>query len=77
MKASPGAGSGESGAEIPPLSGWSGIQHHLSQHDFVMVKDHADDIDTLLVFVSGMLNRCLASVSTQPGYYRLVYFQQC
>lgn len=34
------------------LSGWTGIEHHMAKHDTGMVKDYADDIDTLLVFVS-------------------------
>jgi hypothetical protein len=34
------------------LFGWSGIQHHLLQHDVGMIKDYADDVDTFLVFAS-------------------------
>lgn len=35
----------------PELSGWGGIEDHLSKYDRGWVKDYADDIDTLLVFV--------------------------
>ena len=33
------------------MFGWAGIEHHMVKHDSDMVKDYADDIDTLLVFV--------------------------
>jgi hypothetical protein len=36
----------------PILSGWTGIEDYMLKHDTVRMKDHADDIDTLLVFVS-------------------------
>lgn len=35
----------------PKLSGWGGIEDHLSKYDSGWAKDYADDIDTLLVFV--------------------------
>ena len=34
------------------LSGWSAIENYLQKHDLGVVQDYADDIDTLLVFVS-------------------------
>lgn len=40
---------------LPPkhsLNGWSAIENYVQKHDSGMVKDYADDIDTLLVFVS-------------------------
>ena len=35
-------------------SGWNAIQTHMLAHDEDMIGDFADDIDTLLVFVSGV-----------------------
>ena len=34
------------------LTGWEFIQEKILSHDEDMIADHADDIDTLLVFVS-------------------------
>ena len=34
------------------LAGWDVIQEKVLSHDEDMIADHADDIDTLLVFVS-------------------------
>ena len=36
----------------PNLSGWAGIEDHLMTHDDAAMSDYADDIDTMLVFVS-------------------------
>ena len=36
------------------LSGWAGIEHYLLKHDTLKLKDYADDVDALLVFVSGI-----------------------
>ena len=35
-----------------PLKGWDFIQEKVLSHDEDMIADYADDIDTLLVFVS-------------------------
>ena len=35
-----------------PLKGWAFIQDKVLSHDEDMISDYADDIDTLLVFVS-------------------------
>ena len=40
-----------------PLSGWEGIENHVMKHDTAEMKDYADDIDTLLVFVSRSSSR--------------------
>ena len=40
------------------LTGWDFIQEKMLSHDEDMISDYADDIDTLLVFVS--INRSLA-----------------
>ena len=34
------------------LSGWEGIENHVMKHDTAGMKDYADDIDTLLAFLS-------------------------
>ena len=37
------------------LTGWDFIQEKVLSHDEDMIADHADDIDTLLVFVSAVV----------------------
>lgn len=39
-------------SSTPTLHGWAGIEDHMFAHDIGMVSGYADDIDTLLVFVS-------------------------
>ncbi len=36
----------------PELRGWASVQDTMKRHDAAVVKDFADDINTLLVFVS-------------------------
>ena len=38
--------------DLPVLRGWDFIQESILRHDEDMIADFADDIDTLLVFVS-------------------------
>ena len=38
-------------ASCATLHGWAGIEDHLAKHDSSTMRDYADDIDTLLVFV--------------------------
>ena len=40
--------------------GWSAVSENIKIHDEGMVKDYADDVDTLLVFVSR--NGCPSSL---------------
>ena len=40
-----------------PLKDWDFIQERILSHDEDMIADFADDIDTLLVFVSALLSR--------------------
>ena len=48
--------------EGPEMDGWAGIEDHLMKHDSRVLKDHAEDIDTLLVFVSSILDNFTALV---------------
>lgn len=41
------------------LSGWAGIEDHLMTNDAGEMEDYADDIDTLLVFVSDVVAACI------------------
>lgn len=52
-------------------SGWPVIEDYMSRHDHRMVKDVADDIDTLLVFVSSVYYLSYVIVLIRC---RLVYF---
>lgn len=37
------------------LSGWAGIEDHLTTHDSGEMEDNSDDIDTMLVFVRSLI----------------------
>ena len=45
----------------PRLEGWGGIENYCFKHDNGRMKNHADDIDTLLVFVSVAVPYILSS----------------
>lgn len=45
------------------------------KHDVAMVKDYADDIDSLLVFVSSVYCFCSKSINNMT-FHRLVYSQR-
>lgn len=36
----------------PEMESWAAVQDEMYKHDAAMVKDYAEDIDNLLVFVS-------------------------
>ena len=40
---------------LPLSSGWNEIEEHLKKYDESVIRDLADDIDTLLVFVSALV----------------------
>lgn len=46
-------------------SGWPAVEEYVQEHDESMVRDYADDVDTLLVFVSHTSNfglRCVLNL---------------
>ena len=45
--------------EPTPLFSWAGVEEHLATHDGSEMDDYADDIDTLLVFVSRSARTCV------------------
>ena len=51
-----GASSADYAQSGSTKTGWSAIQDHLLDHDGDMMNDFAEDIDTLLVFVSHRIN---------------------
>ena len=56
-----------------PLKDWDFIQERILSHDEDMIADFADDIDTLLVFVSAMLSRVhLYLILKQAGLFSAV-----
>lgn len=49
---------------LPP-KGWPAIEDYMLSHDEEWIDDFADDIDTMLVFVSILLRLSVASVDTE------------
>ena len=47
----------------PAAKGWDVIQDKILTHDEVMIGDFADDIDTLLVFVSVATNSVITQLT--------------
>ena len=55
------------------LTGWAGVEDHLMKNDTGMMKDYADDIDTLLVFVSPKNEHTLQSNKPNIGGFIFRY----
>ena len=57
------------------MRGWSAIEAYLQKHDSGKVKDYADDIDTLLVFVSYWLQHNIVFIGSshlQAGLFSAI-----